>query len=113
MLNTLVLIAAALPTLLAAHGDAIDAYVRSELAARRLPGVALAVVKDGRIVKTAGYGLASLELDAPVTERTVFEIGSISKQIAATPSCCWSRTASSRSTIRSRNTSRATAPAPE
>ena len=51
--------------------------------ARNLPGVSLAVVKDGRIVKAAGYGVASLELDAPATAQTVYEIGSISKQFAA------------------------------
>ncbi len=83
MLNTLAWLAAAVPSLLAAQGDAVDAYVRSQLEARRLPGVSLAVVKDGRIVKAAGYGVASLELHAPATERTVYEIGSISKQIAA------------------------------
>jgi hypothetical protein len=41
-----------------------------------LPTVSLAVVKDGRIVKAAGYGLASLELDAPASEKTVYEIDS-------------------------------------
>jgi len=63
--------------------DRVDDYVRSQLQPRRLPGVSLAIVKDGRLVKAAGYGVASLELDAPATERTVYEIGSISKQIAA------------------------------
>ena len=67
----------------AASADPIDDYVQSQLAARRLPGVALAVVKDGRIVKAAGYGVASLELNVPVAADTVFEIGSISKQFAA------------------------------
>jgi CubicO group peptidase (beta-lactamase class C family) len=63
--------------------DAVDDYVRSQLKPRHLPGVSVAVVKDGRLVKAAGYGLASLELDAPATEKTVYEIGSISKQFAA------------------------------
>ncbi len=54
-----------------------------QLKPRHLPGVSVAVVKNGRIVKAAGYGLASLELNAPATERTVYEIGSISKQFAA------------------------------
>lgn len=63
--------------------DPIDDYVRSQLKPRNLPGVSLAVVKDGRVVKAAGYGVASLELNAPATERTVYEIGSISKQFAA------------------------------
>ena len=63
--------------------DAIDDYVRTQMRMRHLPGVSLAVVKDGRIVKAAGYGVASLELEAPATEKTVYEIGSISKQFAA------------------------------
>jgi CubicO group peptidase (beta-lactamase class C family) len=61
----------------------VDDYVLSQLAPRRLPGVALAVVKDGRVLKTAGYGVASLELTVSVSPDTVFEIGSISKQFAA------------------------------
>ena len=66
-----------------ASADPVDDYVRSQLAPRHLPGVALAVVKDGRVVKAAGYGVASLELTVPVSTDTVFEIGSISKQFAA------------------------------
>lgn len=63
--------------------DAVDDYVRSQLKPRHLPGISVAVVKDGQLVKAAGYGLASLELDAPATEKTVYEIGSISKQFTA------------------------------
>jgi CubicO group peptidase (beta-lactamase class C family) len=66
-----------------ASADPVDDYVRSQLGPRDLPGVSLAVVRNGRIVKAAGYGLASLELNAPASERTVYEIGSISTQFAA------------------------------
>ena len=66
-----------------ASADPVDDYVRAQLGPRHLPGVSLAVIQRGKIVKVAGYGLASLELNAPATERTVYEIGSISKQIAA------------------------------
>ena len=66
-----------------ASADPIDDYIRAQMAPRHLPGVALAVIKDGRIVKSAGYGVASLELNVPVSPDTVFEIGSISKQFAA------------------------------
>ena len=66
-----------------ATADPVDDYVRAQLGPRRLPGLSLAVIKDGRIVKAAGYGLASLELNAPASERTVNQIGSISKQITA------------------------------
>jgi D-alanyl-D-alanine carboxypeptidase len=68
-----------------AFGDAIDNYVRSQIGPRRIPGVSLAVVKDGHIVKAAGYGVASLELpEAAAGAETVYEIGSISKLFTAT-----------------------------
>lgn len=66
-----------------ASADPVDDYVRGQLGPRRLPGVSLAVIKDGRIIKAAGYGLASLELNAPASARSVYEIGSISKQFTA------------------------------
>ncbi len=47
------------------------------------PGMSLAVVKEGRILYTRGYGMASLELDVPNKPETVFDIGSISKQFTA------------------------------
>jgi CubicO group peptidase (beta-lactamase class C family) len=80
-----VLLAAAVVLTLAAAplADRVDDYVRTQLKARNLPGASVAVVQAGRIVKAEGYGLASLELDAPATAQTVYEIGSISKQFAA------------------------------
>lgn len=47
------------------------------------PGVAVAVVKDGRIVFKKGYGMANLEYDVPITTKTVFQIASVSKQFTA------------------------------
>src|SRR6185436_7733587 len=48
------------------------------------PGCALGVVRDGGLVYSKGYGLASLELGVPLTPQTVFDIGSIAKQFTAT-----------------------------
>ncbi len=48
------------------------------------PGAALAVIRNGKIIYTRGYGMASLEHDAPITPETVFYIGSTSKQFVAT-----------------------------
>src|SRR5882724_2693175 len=48
------------------------------------PGCALGVFRDGRIQYARGYGMANLELGVPITPRTVFDIGSISKEFAAT-----------------------------
>lgn len=47
------------------------------------PGCAVAVYRDGEIVYTRGYGMASLEFGVAITPRTVFDIGSTSKQFAA------------------------------
>jgi len=47
------------------------------------PGCALAVVKDGKIVYEHGYGMANLELSVAITPQSVFDIGSVSKQITA------------------------------
>lgn len=47
------------------------------------PGCALGVYQGGRIVYARGYGMANLELGVPITPRTVFDVGSVSKQFAA------------------------------
>jgi len=45
-----------------------------------LPGVAIVIVKDGRIILKSDYGMANLEQVSPITSSTVFLIGSVSKQ---------------------------------
>ena len=47
------------------------------------PGCALAVIKDGEIICKRGYGMADLEHDIPISSKTVFYIGSTSKQFVA------------------------------
>ena len=47
------------------------------------PGCALAVVQDQEIVFKRGYGMANLDYSLPITSRTVFDIGSTSKQFTA------------------------------
>lgn len=47
------------------------------------PGVALAVVREGQVVYSRGYGSAHLEYDVPITPRTVFHAASVSKQFTA------------------------------
>jgi D-alanyl-D-alanine carboxypeptidase len=66
-----------------AHADPVDDYVAAQMRRQQVPGLSLAVVQDGRVVKQQGYGFADLELQVPVTPETVFEIGSITKQFVA------------------------------
>ena len=47
------------------------------------PGCALGVVRDGNLVYARGYGSANLEHGIPITPKTVFDIGSTSKQFTA------------------------------
>jgi CubicO group peptidase (beta-lactamase class C family) len=62
----------------------VDAFVAAEMRRARIPGMALAVVKDSRVLMARGYGFANVEHQVPVTRATVFQSGSIAKQFAAT-----------------------------
>ncbi len=64
--------------------DRVDDYIRSQLAEQHIPGIALGVYQDGKIIKAQGYGLANVELNVPVKSETIFQSGSVGKQFAAT-----------------------------
>jgi D-alanyl-D-alanine carboxypeptidase len=64
--------------------DTVDRFVAAEMVRKHIPGVALAVVRAGKVIKASGYGMADLEHDIRVTPQTVFKIGSVSKQFLAT-----------------------------
>lgn len=61
----------------------VDEYVKGELLRQRVPGIALAVIKDGQIVLARGYGLANVEHQVPVKPETIFQSGSVGKQFTA------------------------------
>ena len=61
-------------------GDRINEYVRAEMKRLQIPGFALQVLRNHRVILTANYGIADPLTGAPVTEHTSFEIASISKQ---------------------------------
>src|SRR6266576_1355133 len=63
--------------------DKIDDYVSARMRQLHIPGLSLAIVRDGRIAKAQGYGFANLELKAHATTETVYEIGSNTKQFTA------------------------------
>jgi CubicO group peptidase (beta-lactamase class C family) len=50
---------------------------------QRIPGLALGVRKDGKVVKTKGYGWSNIEHQVPVKAETVFQSGSVGKQFTA------------------------------
>lgn len=61
----------------------LDAYVARALKEFEVPGLAIAIVKDGRIVLTKGYGVRELGKSAPVDEQTLFGIASNTKAFTA------------------------------
>ena len=61
----------------------VDAAVLQQMKDQHIPGIGLAVVVDGHVVKARGYGLANIELGAPASPDTAFEAGSITKQFTA------------------------------
>lgn len=68
----------------AVRADKVDDYVKAEMERQHLPGLSLVVIKDQKIVKVQGYGLANIELNVLATPETVYKIGSVSKQFIAT-----------------------------
>lgn len=66
-----------------ASGDEVDSYIEVQMRNLHIPGLSLAVVRDGRIVKAKGYGLANIEANSAATPKTVYELGSIGKQFTA------------------------------
>lgn len=68
----------------AVRADKVDDYVKSEMQKQHLPGLSLVVVKDQKIIKSEGYGMANVELNVAAGPDTVYKIGSVSKQFIAT-----------------------------
>ena len=67
-----------------AQTDKIDDYVKSEMEKQKIPGLSIAVVKNGEVIKAKGYGLANVELNAPAAPETIYQSGSVGKQFTAT-----------------------------
>src|SRR6266481_6368315 len=66
-----------------AYADRVDDYIRKEMNDHRIAGASVLVLQSNQPVKRAVYGLANVELSVAVTRKTVFEIGSITKQFTA------------------------------
>ena len=62
---------------------ALERYVQQALRDWEVPGAAIAVIKDDRIVYSAGFGTREIGKDLPVDEFTLFAVGSITKSFTA------------------------------
>jgi CubicO group peptidase (beta-lactamase class C family) len=75
--------AAVLPATPASKLQGIDALAEQAMTQWKVPGVAIAVVQNGKVVYAKGYGYRDLENKLPVTTGTLFPIGSITKSFTA------------------------------
>jgi CubicO group peptidase (beta-lactamase class C family) len=61
----------------------LDAFVAESMKSRNVPGLALGVIKDGKVVHSKGYGVRTLGKPGTVDEQTIFCIGSMTKAFTA------------------------------
>lgn len=64
--------------------DSLNSYIQSGIKDWNIPGLAIAIVKDGKTVVMKGYGVRDLKTKAPVDENTLFMIASNSKLFTGT-----------------------------
>lgn len=65
------------------QADDLDDFIRSQMQRRRIPGLSLAIIQDGKILKAQAYGFIDKDGKVPVTMNTLFQAGSVSKSVAA------------------------------
>ncbi len=61
----------------------LDSFVLEKMSQTRIPGISLAVVRDGEVVYARGYGFKDIERGLPPTPETVYGIGSVTKSFTA------------------------------
>jgi CubicO group peptidase (beta-lactamase class C family) len=65
--------------------DSLDTYIKRGMANWQIPGLALAIIKDGKVVVSKGYGVRELSgKNEPVDENTLFLIASNTKLFTGT-----------------------------
>lgn len=64
--------------------DSLENYIREGMKDWNIPGLAIAIVKDGKVVVLKGYGVRDVKTNEPVDENTLFMIASNSKLFTGT-----------------------------
>src|SRR5262245_48627514 len=62
----------------------LDDYILDKMKDHKLPGVSVAIIKDGKVALAKGYGLADIDRDIPYTPNTIQDVQSISKAVTGT-----------------------------
>lgn len=59
--------------------DSIDLFLRTKMEKLHIPGLQLAIVQNGKVIKQNNYGLADIENSVSVTDKSMFAINSCTK----------------------------------
>ena len=65
------------------QADKVDAYLKEAIQQNHIPGLSVAVIRQGKLVFTKQYGLANVELSVPLESISPFKIASLTKPITA------------------------------
>lgn len=62
----------------------VEIFIEKIMSAYEIPGIAIGVVKDGKVYYTKGFGLQNIDSKTPITASTIFHMASVSKPFVAT-----------------------------
>ena len=61
----------------------LEQFIPPQMQKWKVPGLAIAIVQDGKVIYSRGFGLRDVKGNLPVTSKTIFAIGSISKSFTS------------------------------
>jgi CubicO group peptidase (beta-lactamase class C family) len=64
-----------------AASDKVNRFIKAEMRKEHIPGLSIAVVKNGVVVKARGYGFANLESKTPATASTIYNLCSVNQAV--------------------------------
>jgi beta-lactamase class C len=62
----------------------LESFVKESMRKKKVPGLAIAVVVKGKIVYTRCFGVRTIGQHKPIDEKTIFQLGSVSKPLSST-----------------------------
>ena len=62
----------------------LEPLINQTMAANKIPGLAIGVVKDGKLIYAKGFGVCRLGTTKPITTRTLFHMASVTKTFVGT-----------------------------
>src|SRR5882672_10095220 len=66
------------------QADELEEYLRQEVQSQHIPGLVVAIKQGDQLAQFRAEGSADLENQVPLSEKTVFQVGSLTKQFTAT-----------------------------